>query len=455
VVTPGWFPDPNHPAFLRWWDGQTWTEHTTPVPVEALSNGHLEQRTPEASVRTTQQPQPRPPAGSASAHSTASAHETALRAKIVASETRLQELQQQLESVEEALEIQSFGFYRPRYGFESSEEYVARLKELRDNQKDTIKNGRATHCDREWKVGGSVAEGKKMIGRIAKLMLRAFNGDCDAAIAKARYDNVVSLEQRITKALEEVNKLGESNRVTITKPYYEQKLAELHLVHEHREKVQAEKEEQKRIREQLREEQKAREEIERAQADAEHDEERNRRALEKAQAELAVSAATEQQHAKLEALVTRLETDLKDAIDRKAKAIARAQLTRSGHVYILSNVGSFGEGIYKIGLTRRLDPYERVDELGSAAVPFRFDVHAIIFAEDAPALEHALHTEFADRRVNLANPRREYFRVSLDEIRAAVDKHHGLVSFVLSPEAEEWRKTQAMRMTNEGGNHAG
>jgi len=298
-----------------------------------------------------------------------------------------------------------------------------------------------------------------MIDRIAKLMLRAFNGDCDAAIAKARYDNVVSLEQRITKAWEEVNKLGESNQVTITKLYCEQKLAELHLVHEHREKVQAEKEEQRRIREQLREEQKATEEIERAQADAERDEERNRRALEKAQAELAASAATasaatEAQHAKLEALVSRLETDLKDAIDRKAKAVARAQLTRSGHVYILSNVGSFGEGIYKIGLTRRLDPYERVDELGSAAVPFRFDVHAIIFAEDAPALEHALHTEFADRRVNLVNPRREYFRVSLDEIRAAVDKYHGLVSFVLTPEAEEWRKTQAMRVADEGGQYA-
>jgi hypothetical protein len=228
----------------------------------------------------------------------------------------------------------------------------------------------------------------------------------------------------------------------------------LHLVHEHREKVQAEKEEQKRIREQLREEQKAREEIERAQAEAERDEDHNRQALEKAQAELAASAATDQQHAKLEGLVARLENELKDALDRKAKAIARAQLTRSGHVYILSNVGSFGEGIFKIGLTRRLDPHERVEELGSAAVPFRFDVHAIIFAEDAPALEHALHTEFADRRVNLANPRREYFRVSLDEIRAAVDKHHGLVSFVLAPEAEEWRKTQAMRAANEGGNHA-
>src|SRR5882672_4610803 len=168
MVAPGWFPDPNHPAFLRWWDGEVWTEHTTPVPVDAPSNGHAEQRTPEASARTAQQPQSI--AASASAHSTASAHETSLQAKITASETRLQELQQQLESVEEALEIQSFGFYRPRYGFESSEEYVVRLKSLRETQKETIKNGWASHCDREWKVGGSVAEGKKMIDRIAKLM---------------------------------------------------------------------------------------------------------------------------------------------------------------------------------------------------------------------------------------------------------------------------------------------
>jgi hypothetical protein len=448
MVAPGWFPDPRNPALLRWWNGTTWTEHTSPVPVDGSSGGQQPNHAFAGSAAPVQHTQARQGSVAQPPHSSASAHEAKLQARISTSEARLQELQQQLESVEEALEIQSFGFYRPRYGFESSEEYVTRLKEVRERQKEAIKRGQATHCDREWKVGGSVSEGKKMIDRAAKLMLRAFNGDCDAAIAKARYDNVVSLEQRLTKAWEEVNKLGESNRVTITRPYYEQKLAELHLVHEHREKVQAEKEEQKRIREQLREEQKAREEIERAQAEAERDEDRNRRALEKAQAELAASAATEQQHAKLEALVTRLETELKDAIDRKAKVIARAQLTRSGHVYVLSNVGSFGEGIFKIGLTRRLDPYERVDELGSAAVPFRFDVHAIIFAEDAPALEHALHSEFAERRVNLVNPRREYFRVTLDEIRAAVDKHHGLVSFVLTPEAEEWRKTQALRAAN-------
>jgi hypothetical protein len=361
--------------------------------------------------------------------------------EIQTAEARLAVLRKELESVEEAIEIQSFGFYRPRYGFDSSDQYAERLKQVREQQKQMIKTGDATFCDTEWKVSGSAVEGRKMIQRISKMMLRAFNGECDASIAKARYDNVVTLEQRITKSCEEINKLGHSNRVMITRPYYESKLAELHLVHEHREKVQAEKEEQRRIREELREEEKARDEIERAQAQAEKEEAQHEKALEKARAELV--EATGKQHEKLEALVVRLETELKDVLDRKAKAIARAQLTRSGHVYVLSNIGSFGEGIYKIGLTRRLDPYERVDELGDASVPFAFDVHAIIYSPDAPALEHALHLEFATRRVNLVNARKEYFRVSLEEIRAGVEKHHGLVTFVLTPEAEEWRKTRA------------
>jgi hypothetical protein len=141
--------------------------------------------------------------------------------------------------------------------------------------------------------------------------------------------------------------------------------------------------------------------------------------------------------------VNRLETDLKDALDRKAKAIARAQLTKSGHVYVLSNIGSFGDGIYKIGMTRRLEPLERVDELGDASVPFPFDVHAIIYSEDAPALEGKLHRAFAARRVNMVNHRKEYFRVTLDEIRDTVQSLHGLVTFLLVPPAEEYRKTQS------------
>ncbi|MEQ9074536.1 MAG: GIY-YIG nuclease family protein [Sandaracinaceae bacterium] len=127
--------------------------------------------------------------------------------------------------------------------------------------------------------------------------------------------------------------------------------------------------------------------------------------------------------------------------------MARAQLTRSGHVYVISNLGSFGEGVYKIGMTRRLEPLIRVKELGDASVPFSFDVHAMIYSEDAPALERALHVEFDGRRVNRVNTRKEFFRVSLAEVRKAVAKHHGVITFVTVAEAEEYWKTVAI--TNE------
>ncbi|MBK9000874.1 MAG: DUF4041 domain-containing protein [Myxococcales bacterium] len=346
-----------------------------------------------------------------------------LRADIARAKKDLKTAQKDLSSVEEALEIQSFGFYQPRYGFESSAQYVVRLKAIRDEQQALIKGGKAAPCDTTWKVGGSAAEGKKMVKQQAKLMLRAFNGECDAAIAKVKYDNVTTLEERIGKAHAAINKLGEVQRVFIASQYFDLKLAELRLVHEHREKVQEEKEEQRRVKDQMREEQKAQEEIEKAKAEAEKEEAISAAALEKARAELA--AASGKQHEKFEALVTRLENELKDALERKAKAIARAQLTKSGHVYVLSNIGSFGAGIYKIGMTRRLEPLERIDELGDASVPFPFDVHAIIYSEDAPGLENKIHKAFADRRVNIVNMRKEYFRVTLDEVRDVVEKLHG------------------------------
>lgn len=360
-------------------------------------------------------------------------------------DAELEARRKELRSVEEALEIQSFGFYTPKYGFESSAQYSARLKGIRDDQQRMIKSDLAAPCETTWTVGGSASEGKKMVKQQAKLMLRAFNGECDAAITKVRYDNIVTMESRVQKAYTDINKLGEVQRVFISRRYLDLKLAELHLVHEHREKVEEEKQEQKRIRDQMREEQKALAEIEHAKAEAEKEEAAKSAALEKAKADLAADMATSKQHEKLEALVIRLENELKSAIEQKAKAIARAQLTRSGHVYVLSNVGSFGENVYKIGLTRRLDPYERVEELGDASVPFPFDVHAIIFAQDAPALEAKLHKAFADRRVNLVNLRKEYFKVTLDKIQEELKKHHGLVSFTLTAEAEEYRKTIAAR----------
>lgn len=390
-----------------------------------------------ATVQMTVEPPPRAP----SAPQLSPEELAQLKKNIALAKDELKTAKNELESVEEALEIQSFGFYQPKYGFETSTQYKSRLDRIRGEQQALIKEEKAALCDIQWKVGGSAAAGKKMVKQQSKLMLRAFNGECDAAIAKVRYDNVNVLIERISKAYKDINKLGEVQQVLISAHYLDLKFAELHLVHEHREKLQQEKEDQKRIKEQMREEQQAQQELDRAKAEAEKLEAESAAALEKARADLAAAAATTEQHQRLEGLVNRLETELKDALDRKAKAIARAQLTRSGHVYVLSNIGSFGDGIYKLGMTRRLDPYERVDELGDASVPFPFDVHAIIFSEDAPGLEAKLHQAFASRRVNGVNHRKEYFRVTLDEIRGVVEKLHGLVTFQLNAEAEEWRKT--------------
>jgi multidrug efflux pump subunit AcrA (membrane-fusion protein) len=239
--------------------------------------------------------------------------------------------------------------------------------------------------------------------------------------------------------------------VNITREFLQLKLQELYLVHEHRVKLQEEREEQQRIREQMREEEKAQRELEQAQEEAAKEEVVAERALEKARlaferatkGQIEATEQTKAQNAALAAQVAKLENELKEAIDRKAKAIARAQLTKSGHVYILSNIGSFGEDVYKLGLTRRLEPLERVKELGDASVPFEFDVHAMIYSENAPELERKLHSHFSDRRVNMVNLRREYFRVTLEEIIEAVSLYFGVVTFVKIPEAAEYRQTLA------------
>jgi hypothetical protein len=292
-----------------------------------------------------------------------------------------------------------------------------------------------------------------MMGEQIKLMLRAFNGECDAAVAKVKYNNATTLESRIQRSCEQINKLGKTNSANVTTEFLQLKLQELYLVHEHRVKQQEEREEQQRLREQMKDEEKARREIEEAQEKAAREEEVAEKALDKARrafeeaarGQIAVTEQAKAHNAALAAQVAKLESELKNAIDRKAKAIARAQLTKSGYIYVLSNLGSFGLDVYKIGLTRRLDPLERVKELGDASVPFPFDVHAIIYSENAPELECKLHRHFADRRVNLVNLRREYFRVTLEEIIGAVGEYCGEVTFVKFPEAAEYHETCAKR----------
>jgi hypothetical protein len=140
--------------------------------------------------------------------------------------------------------------------------------------------------------------------------------------------------------------------------------------------------------------------------------------------------------------VEQLKTRLAEAEEKSRRAMSMAQQTKNGHVYILSNVGTFGDGVFKVGMTRRLDPMERVDELGSAAVPFPFDVHAMISCDNAPSLEAALHRALSKKRVNRVMPRKEFFRTTIPEIEQIVKSHHsGQVEYVAEAEALEYRQS--------------
>jgi hypothetical protein len=368
------------------------------------------------------------------------AYEERLKAHVTI-ESAIQQAKQELAELTDPLDLRSFGYYENHYDFDAPERYKGQLDGVRFEQKRILRARIAAHCDIPWTVNGSEAAGRKQTEQYLKLMVRSFNSEADVCIAKVKYNNVLVMEQRIKKAHDQINKLGSVQRCYINPDYLNLKLQELYLVHEYREKLEQKKEEQREIRARMRDDEIARREIAKALEEADRDKELYTRALEDAKAEVAI--ATGARHQKLLDHIGNLERKLSEALTLKERALSRAQLTRSGHVYVVSNLGSFGEDVYKIGMTRRLNPFDRVVELGDASVPFRFDLHAIIYCDDAPSLESQLHAKFADRRINRINHRKEFFRVSLEEIADAVRAFHGEIDFITEAEAEEFRKTLA------------
>lgn len=351
-----------------------------------------------------------------------------------------EELQNQISIYTDDIEIGSFGLYERKFNFDTSEIYKLKIKENYTSQKKLVKEDKAVYCNTEWTVNGSRVEGRKQTKHYKKLMLYAFNGDCDAVIAKVKWNNATKSQERILKTFESLNKLGSVHNINITSEYLNCKIEELLLTHEYEEKKHEEKEEQRQIREMIREEEKAQRDFDKAKKNAEEEESKFKKALEKARLELGV--ASPQDIFTLNEQIANLEKKLKDAQNTKERAISMAQLTKIGHIYIISNLGSFGDDIYKIGMTRRLNPYDRVKELGDASVPFRFDVHAIIHSENAPLLERELHSKFHDRRLNKINLRKEFFNISLQEIEEFIKKYTDAeIEFTKLAEAKEYRET--------------
>ena len=356
-----------------------------------------------------------------------------------------QSLQMDIIELDDKILFQDFGVYQPQYNFATLDEYKDKLEEIREEQKSMIKNNTAAICNTTWKVQGSEKAGKKMIAENIKQALRNFNIECDLCIGKVKFSNYDNSKERIFKAFELQNKLNETNDIHIVDDYYRLKIKELNLAFEYQKKKQEEKEELRRKREELREAEKVAREIEEKRKELEKEQEHYQNYLKKINEQIEVEQSEERKQfllAKKEELdnnVNDVQLALEDLDYREANH-------RAGYVYIISNIGAFGENIYKIGMTRRLEPEDRIAELSGASVPFKFDIHAMIFSDDAPKLEAALHNHFADKKVNLVNGRKEFFNVTLDEIKQVVRENHDKsVDFINIPDAEQYRESLMLR----------
>lgn len=351
-------------------------------------------------------------------------------------------LRKKVSLFESKLDLIEFGIYEQVYSFEKSDDYRAEQNKIIDLQKSMISNDTAVICHTNWMVEGSEAKGRAVVKVYKKLMLRAFNGESDVLISKVKWNNVNQMKERMRKLFDVINKLGGGFKVNLNIQYFDLKWKELILEHEYQTKRQQEKEEMRAIQEELREEEKAKIEFEKAQREAEKEEENYQKVLDKARKE--IELATGEKYNKLQSQIERLEIELREAQEKKERALSMAQQTKRGHVYIISNIGSFGENVYKIGMTRRLEPTDRVKELGDASVPFKFDIHAMIYSDEAPRLENELHKAFNNKKVNMLNNRKEFFNVTIDEIEQKTREIGLDAEFSRLPEAMEYKESLAI-----------
>lgn len=263
----------------------------------------------------------------------------------------------------------------------------------------------------------------------AQALARRFLKDTRKWISSGlRPDNFVASKERLLDAIASTRKIG----FAITVEEERQYIQDLQQDYEAEVRRAAERERAAEIRAQMREELRAQREAQAAIDQADRDRQLVQQALDRALADATRDHSAE---------IAVLQEKLADAEARSQRAISQAQLTRIGNVYVISNIGSFGENVFKVGMTRRLAPLERVQELGDASVPFPFDIHMMISSTDAPALEYALHQALHADRVNRVNPRREFFRTDIERIRTIVEEYHGKVEYVATAEALQYRQS--------------
>lgn len=412
VPPPGWKPDPSWPSPPDGWP--LW------LPDDAVG-------TPVAPTRSAPETHPRPvPAAGAAAPQPSPG---ALLSRIAELEAQLQGGKGPAGVVEldDQRVLQEVGIYRYHHPLENAALYKERLAQINVQVDAVVKAGKAVLAADMFTFNGSLAKGRKMVADLSKLMLRAYNAEADNCVRSLRSGNITTATRRLEAAMTAIEKLGTIMEMRISPEYHALRVTELKLTADYQMKVQEEREKARQERELLREQRRA---------EAELAAEKERLEKERAHYLNALEALRANgDHAAAQELAGRL-ADIDKAIAANDYRIANI---RAGYVYVISNIGAFGPNIVKIGMTRRLEPMDRVRELGDASVPFRYDVHAIHFSDDAVTLEHELHKTFAARRVNFINERREFFFATPAEVRAVLlEKTGGLLEYTEAPEAPEY-----------------
>ncbi|GHH64839.1 hypothetical protein GCM10017673_08210 [Streptosporangium violaceochromogenes] len=354
-----------------------------------------------------------------------------LQAAVADAARRLREVERQVVLTEETVLLQEAGVYDYRHPLSDAVAYKERLAEVKARIKAMARENKAVLGSTNWQVNGSAAEGRRMVRDFSKLMLRAYNAEADNCVRTMRPYKLQSAVDRLEKAVEMIVKLGKTMSIHVSGDYHRLRVYELELTADYLAKQEEEKERDRAQREQRREEEAARREFEREKARLRKEEAHYKAALSKL-----IAKGDEAGAGELKAKLEEIGAAVGDVEAREANV-------RAGYVYVISNVGAFGEDVVKIGMTRRLEPEDRVRELGDASVPFRFDTHALIFSDDAVGLEGRLHAALNDRRVNRVNLRREFFRATPAEVRNLLQQIAGqhLLEYRDVPEALEWRQS--------------
>jgi hypothetical protein len=381
------------------------------------------------------------------AEAAAKASQAAAEAKLADAERQFSEVQAQIDRAQQQLNdlnrervdvadivaLQEVGLFDYDHPAQSSASLATELESVRSQIKNLVRNKEAVTTTSGFLFNNSASQGKKFISDMTKVLLRAYNAEAENAVKATKAGNLYVAQTRLTRAADQIANGGKMIQLRITDQYHRLRLKELELANAHLLAVQHERELDRERRAELREQQKAEAELR-----------REKERLEKERAHYLTTLAALEANGDADG-AERIRTQLSD-VDRAINDVDyRTANIRAGHVYVISNIGAFGENMVKIGMTRRLDPMDRVHELGDASVPFRFDVHALFFASDAVGIESYLHKRFAEERVNKVNLRREFFRVTPAQVLEALKEQAvEIVEFTTEPEAPEYRASEGL-----------